>query len=74
MSITTQPLATELFNAVVHCPHLKHRQLHIKSDQGRVIIKGTVTSFFEKQMAQETLRKIDGVESIENQLEVHWLN
>jgi osmotically-inducible protein OsmY len=63
-------LSTELFDAVVHCPHLNHRRLHIKSDQGRVTIEGTVKSFFEKQIAQETLRKIEGVESIENQLEV----
>jgi osmotically-inducible protein OsmY len=32
-----------------------------------------VNSFFQKQMAQEALRRIEGVESIENHLQVHWL-
>jgi osmotically-inducible protein OsmY len=52
---------------------LNQHQLHIKTEQGHVTIEGTVKSFFEKQIAQETLRKIEGVESIENQLEVTWL-
>jgi len=46
--------------------------MHIKNDAGRVTINGTVQSFFEKQMAQEALRNISGIESIENQLEVSW--
>jgi osmotically-inducible protein OsmY len=46
--------------------------MHINSDAGRVTIKGTVQSFFEKQMAQEALRNINGIESIENQLKVTW--
>lgn len=73
MLTPTPPLANQIFDAVVHSPHLNHRQLHIKTEHGRVTIEGTVKSFFEKQIAQETLRKIAGVESIENQLEVTWL-
>ena len=46
--------------------------MHIKTKQGRVVIQGTVGSFFEKQMAQEALRGIEGVKSIENHLEVNW--
>jgi hypothetical protein len=36
------------------------------------VLKGCVRSFFQKQMAQEAIRRIDGVESIENLLEVNW--
>lgn len=72
MSVISQPLATQVFDAVVHSPHLNHRQLHIKTEQGQVTIEGTVKSFFEKQMAQETLKKVEGVESIKNQIEVSW--
>lgn len=72
MSITLQPLAHQINHAVVHSPHLNHRKMHFINESGRVIIRGTVRSFFEKQMAQEALRKIEGVESIENQLEVTW--
>jgi len=46
--------------------------MHIQNDAGRLTIQGSVQSFFEKQIAQEALRKIDGVTSIENQLEVTW--
>jgi osmotically-inducible protein OsmY len=46
--------------------------MHIKNDSGRVTIHGTVQTFFEKQMAQEALRNINGIESIENQLKVTW--
>ena len=72
MSMTTQPLVQQIQNAVIHNPHFNHRRVNIKTESGRVTLNGTVHSFFEKQMAQEALRKIEGVESIENQLEVTW--
>jgi hypothetical protein len=31
-----------------------------------------VDTFYHKQVAQELLRKVDGVERIVNLLEVHW--
>ena len=74
MLTTSQPLTEQIHNAVIHNPHLNHRQMNIKikNESGRVTIRGTVDSFFEKQMAQEALRKVDGVQAIENQLEVSW--
>jgi len=72
MSVSHPNLVQQIQNAVVHNPHLNHRRMHIKTKQGRVVINGTVGSFFEKQMAQEVLRNIEGIEQIENQLEVSW--
>ena len=72
MSLFTQPLALQIHEAVVHNPHLNSRRMHIQNVAGHVTIQGTVESFFQKQMAQEALRRVDGVESIENQLEVTW--
>ena len=72
MSITSHPLTQQIYNAVVHNPHVNHRKMHFRAESGRVTIRGTVHSFFEKQMAQEALRKIEGVRAIENQLEVSW--
>ncbi|MFT5299830.1 MAG: osmotically-inducible protein OsmY [Mariniblastus sp.] len=72
MTTTSQPLSLEIHDAVIHNPHLNHRQMHIKQNAGRVTIHGTVRSFFEKQMAQEALRNIQGVKEIENQLQVEW--
>lgn len=53
-------------------PHLARKQLRLQARQGRLILNGVVGSYYQKQLAQEALRKIDGVESIENRLEVHW--
>jgi len=53
-------------------PHLSGREVQLVADQGRVILRGVVRSFFQKQMAQEALRRIEGVETIENYLQVHW--
>jgi osmotically-inducible protein OsmY len=35
-----------------------------------VILRGVVRSYFQKQMAQEAVRRISGVEEIHNELEV----
>ncbi len=62
----------QIQQAVIHNPHLKQRRVQLRSENGRVTINGSVQSYFEKQMAQEALRNIDGVTSIENRLEVVW--
>jgi osmotically-inducible protein OsmY len=70
MSSVNQPIAQQVYDAIFHNPHLNHRRMHVRAKGGKVTIEGRVESFFEKQMAQEALRKIDGVDSIENSLEV----
>ena len=42
----------------------------IETESGRVVLQGTVGTFYQKQMAQEALRRIEGVREIENRLEV----
>jgi osmotically-inducible protein OsmY len=44
----------------------------VETADGRVTLKGNVRSFFQKQMAQEAVRRVDGVERIDNLLEVNW--
>ena len=58
--------------ALARSPYVARKKLRFESEQGRVTLHGTVDSFFQKQMAQETVRRLDGVDSIENQLEVCW--
>ncbi|MCA9234382.1 MAG: BON domain-containing protein [Planctomycetales bacterium] len=53
-------------------PHLSPRDLEVSADEGSVRLHGTVSSFFQKQMAQEMLRRVDGVERIVNMLQVNW--
>jgi osmotically-inducible protein OsmY len=56
--------------AIESAPHLAASRLRVESQEGRVYLRGKVASYFQKQMAQEAIRRIDGVEWIENELEV----
>jgi hypothetical protein len=38
--------------------------------QGKIILSGRVPSFYLKQLLQEALRDIDGVEMIDNRVDV----
>lgn len=67
-SAMNQQIAT----AIVQSPHLNSRQIKVRTNQGRVVLCGSADTFFEKQMAQEALRGIDGITSIENELQVDW--
>jgi osmotically-inducible protein OsmY len=60
--------------AVQRSPYLSHRNLRIESHEGRVTIRGVVPSYYQKLMAQEALRRVQGVAQIENHLEVNWAN
>jgi osmotically-inducible protein OsmY len=51
-------------------PYLMGRRLRFETDEGRVTLQGVVQSYFQKQMAQEAVRRIDGVQEILNELEV----
>jgi osmotically-inducible protein OsmY len=53
-------------------PHLQSRNLRFEASEGRVTLRGQVNSWYQKQMAQETLLRLEGIDSVENQLEVFW--
>lgn len=56
---------------VVQHPHLRQRNVRLETrTDGQVTIRGQVHSYFEKQMAQEAVRQIQGVTGIENELDV----
>ncbi len=71
-SQTLPPLFERIHSALLTSPHVPSRQVHIESAEGRVVLKGNVASFFEKQMAQEAVRRVDGVQRIDNLLKVTW--
>ena len=66
------PLALRVHSALECNPHLKARQLRFEMHDGRVRLLGVVSSYYQKQMAQESVRRLEGVEAVENQLEVAW--
>ncbi len=65
-------LETRVLSALTSSPYLATTRVRIEAGDGEVRLHGHVGSFFEKQMAQEAVRQLDGVERIENLLEVDW--
>ncbi|MHB1033828.1 MAG: BON domain-containing protein [Pirellulales bacterium] len=72
MTKIDMPLDDRVLSALERNPHISRRNLHFETCQGRVTLRGVVGSYYQKQMAQEVLRNLEGVDEIENQLEVNW--
>jgi osmotically-inducible protein OsmY len=66
------PFDYQIRSALDQNPHLLGRKLRIETHEGRVKLRGVVRSYYQKQMAQETLRSVVGIDQIENELEVAW--
>ena len=64
------PLLHRVDSAIQKSPHLNGRHLVLETRAGSVVLRGTVDSFFEKQMAQEALRDVQGILELRNQLMV----
>lgn len=65
-------LVQRLDSAIKGNPHLSGHQVFCSEDCGTVILQGRVRTYYQKQMAQESLRKLEGVERIVNDLQVEW--
>ncbi len=60
-------------SAIKGNPHLTRHRVFCQEESGIVVLHGRVGSFFQKQMAQETLKRLDGVERVINELQVDWM-
>ena len=68
---TTQDCLTDrVKDAIDHNPYLPQKNLRCEASEGHVVLRGIVGSYYQKQMAQESVRHIDGIVSIDNCLEV----
>ena len=74
MTIAVQDptLSERIDTAIAANPYLVGRKLRFETHDDTVVLKGRVATYFQKQMAQEAVRTIDGVRAIDNQLEVTW--
>jgi osmotically-inducible protein OsmY len=70
--LSPNELQTRINLALKDSPHSLGDQVMGTTDEGVVVLQGRVETFYHKQVAQELLRKVDGVERIVNLLEVHW--
>ena len=66
------PLDDRVLTALNQNPHVKRRNLRFETSEGRVTLRGVVGTYYQKQMAQEAIRHVDGVHEIANELEVYW--
>ena len=71
-AIAEQRLQERIQEALSSSPYLPGKRVFCRTDRGQVTLSGKVSTYFQKQMAQESVRRLDGVQGIENLLEVRW--
>lgn len=59
-------------SAIAKNPHLAQKQVRISLDGDCVRVRGHVSTYFQKQMVQETLRSVVKPLRIENEVTVVW--
>ena len=62
--------AEQIDTAITSNPYLSGRRVRIETEDGRVVLLGTVGTYYQKQMAQEAIRRVAGVRGIDNRLTV----
>lgn len=71
--MTDIQLNDHVHSVLSRTPYWSGRNLQVENRGGCVTLRGVVGTYYQKQMAQEVLRRVDGVSQISNQLEVHWV-
>lgn len=51
-------------------PYRAIRAVSCECDRGQLLLRGRLSSFFHKQLAQEAVAKIEGVTQVVNEIEV----
>lgn len=66
----TDRKASEIQRSINQNPFLNSK-IRVHNHDGKILLEGQVESFFEKQMAQETIKQLDAFDYIENAIEVY---
>jgi osmotically-inducible protein OsmY len=72
MSTDPAQLDQRVQSALTKQAGVPQKSLRFEASDGRVTLHGTVHSYYQKQMAQEALRRLEGVQTIDNKIEVSW--
>ena len=70
MQLSDSTIQQKVGSAIHSNPHFPARSVSFHAVEDRVILEGVVGSYFQKQMAQEAVLRIDGVRQIDNRLRV----
>jgi len=57
-------------HALAGNPYFAGRRLRVEQLGSEIILKGVVSTYYQKQLAQESVRTVDGIEGIRNEIEV----
>ncbi len=80
MVVTSRPNEAGLSSAAVErdakrrllgCSHRPVQQVNCDFHEGILVLRGHVSRFFHKQLAQEVVRDVAGVYKVVNVIEVH---
>jgi osmotically-inducible protein OsmY len=63
-------LHTAIHNALARNPYFAGRRLRVELRDDDVVVSGVLDTYFQKQMAQESLLAIDGIRRVHNDIEV----
>lgn len=72
MAIVAHTLSDQIDAALRTMPYAHGRHVRFDAHEGQVTLRGVVTTYFQKQMTQEAIRRVAGVEAIQNLIEVTW--
>ncbi|MCH8829310.1 MAG: BON domain-containing protein [Planctomycetes bacterium] len=67
----TADLPARVHSRLARSPHFLGRNLQVEMSGDDVVLRGVVETYYQKQLAQEFIREIDGVGNIRNEIEVH---
>jgi len=57
-------------SALARSPYLSGKNLRFEFHEEGVVLRGVVRSYYQKQLAQESLKSIAGLPRIQNEIEV----
>jgi osmotically-inducible protein OsmY len=64
------PIRSEAIKALRHSAHPALRRLSVEETDTTLVIKGSVSSYYLKQLAQETLKGVRGKRKVINEVQV----
>ena len=64
------PLLQEIQKALMSTGYAELQKIAVKFDGDQVSLCGSVSSYYQKQVAQEAAKRVEGVEVLQNEIRV----